>query len=48
MKVNDYSKFWFRGDHAAIFLVKMQPSESEMHADLILSVTDEALEANRH
>lgn len=32
---------WFRGEHAVIVLVKMQPSESDIHADLILSI-DEA------
>lgn len=32
---------WFRGDHAVIILVKMQPSESDIHADLILSMDDE-------
>jgi hypothetical protein len=47
MKVNDYSQFWFRGEHAAIFLIKMDPSESDIHADLILSMTDESLDANR-
>ena len=31
---------WFRGDHAAVILVKMQPSESDIHADLILSMDD--------
>ena len=29
---------WFRGDHAVVILVKMQPSESDIHADLILSM----------
>lgn len=47
MKVTDYSRYWFRGEHAAVFLVKMDPSESDIHADLILSMTDEALELNK-
>ena len=29
---------WFSGDHAIVLLVKMQPSESDIHADLILSM----------
>ena len=29
---------WFSGDHAVVLLVKMQPSESDIHADLILSM----------
>jgi hypothetical protein len=29
---------WFAGDHAVVLLVKMQPSESDIHADLILSM----------
>lgn len=32
---------WFRGEHAAVILVKMQPSESDIHADLILSMDDQ-------
>lgn len=31
---------WFRGEHAVVILVKMQPSESDIHADLILSMDD--------
>ena len=31
---------WFRGDHAVVILVKMDPSESDIHADLILSMDD--------
>lgn len=31
---------WFKGDHAVIILVKMQPSESDIHADLILSMDE--------
>ena len=37
---------WFRGEHAAIVLVKMSPSESDIHADLILSLDDNDLVAN--
>ena len=47
MKVTDYSHYWFRGEHAAVFLAKMAPSESDIHADLILSLTDDSLERNR-
>ncbi|OMJ80716.1 hypothetical protein SteCoe_18967 [Stentor coeruleus] len=32
---------WFKGEHAVIILVKMQPSESDIHADLILSMDNE-------
>lgn len=31
---------WFKGDHAIVILVKMDPSESDIHADLILSMDD--------
>lgn len=38
---------WFRGDHAVVLLVKMEPSESDIHADLILSMSDTSFYANR-
>ena len=37
---------WFRGDHAVVILVKMQPSESDIHADLILSMDDDDFRAS--
>lgn len=33
----------FRGDHAAVILIKMLPSESDIHADLILTMDDSIL-----
>jgi hypothetical protein len=42
MKANDYSNNWMRGDHTYVVLVKMENSESDMHADLILSFGDHA------
>jgi hypothetical protein len=44
VKITDYRRNWFRGDHAVVFLVKMEPTESEIHADLILSLEDEFVE----
>jgi hypothetical protein len=35
---------WWTGGHAATLLVKMQPSESEVHADIILSFDDDELQ----
>jgi hypothetical protein len=37
---------WFRGAHAVVILVKMNPSESDIHADLILSMDDDDFQAN--
>ena len=34
---------WWTGGHAATLLVKMSPSESEVHADIILSFDDDEL-----
>ena len=34
----DVNEGWFQGAHAAILLVKMQPSESEIYADLVLTL----------
>lgn len=31
---------WFKGEHAIVMLVKMDPSESDIHADLILSMDE--------
>jgi hypothetical protein len=41
------SQGWFKGDHAVVLLVKMQPSESEIHADLILSMDEHDFLKNR-
>lgn len=38
---------WFKGDHAVVLLVKMQPSESDIHADLILSMDEADFQENR-
>lgn len=32
---------WFQGQHAAVLLVKMQPSESDIYADLVLTMSQE-------
>jgi hypothetical protein len=37
---------WFRGDHAAVIVVKMSPSESDIHADLLLSMDEDDFRAN--
>lgn len=46
VKATENSGTFFRGDHAVILLVKMLPSESEIHADLILSMDDADFEQN--
>ena len=38
MKINEQHNWLFAGEHAVIVLVKMKPSESDIHADLILSM----------
>lgn len=43
LKVKENPSVWFRDDHAVIILVKMQPSESDIHADLLLSMDDHDL-----
>mmetsp|Transcript_12997 Transcript_12997/g.24121 ORF Transcript_12997/g.24121 Transcript_12997/m.24121 type:complete len:281 (-) Transcript_12997:2742-3584(-) len=43
LKVKENPSVWFRDDHAVVILVKMQPSESDIHADLLLSMDDEVL-----
>jgi hypothetical protein len=35
---------WFRGEHAAVLLVKMSPTESEVYADLVLTFSQSDLE----
>lgn len=47
MKSTDYTNNFFRGDHAYVILLKMQPSESDLHADLILSLDDSSWKDNR-
>jgi len=40
MKTTENNSVLFRGEHSLIILVKMQPTESEIHADLILTMND--------
>lgn len=40
MKVVEQKTFVFASAHAVTILVKMKPSESTMHADLILSLNE--------
>lgn len=47
MKVTEYESLWFRTEHAVVILVKMQPSESDIHADLIFSLNTDHFAANR-
>jgi hypothetical protein len=44
MKIKENQAYLFKGEHAVIILAKMLPSESEIHADLILSMDDAELE----
>ncbi|CAG9310116.1 unnamed protein product [Blepharisma stoltei] len=46
VKATENQGSWFRGDHAVILLVKMIPSESDIHADLILSMDDHDFQKN--
>jgi hypothetical protein len=43
LKAKENPSIWFRDDHSVVILVKMQPSESDIHADLLLSMDDETL-----
>lgn len=38
---------WFPGEHAAILLIKMQPTESEIYADLILTFNENDFKLNK-
>lgn len=42
MKATDFSSTWFHGDHSYTVLIKMANSETDIHADLILSFDDSA------
>lgn len=43
VKLSENRGAWWNGGHAATLLVKMQPSESDVHADIILSFDEDEL-----
>ena len=47
MKQTHEHSFLFAGEHAAILLVKMKPTESSIYADLILSMNKYDFIANK-
>jgi hypothetical protein len=46
VKIQDFRNMWLRGEHAVVFMVKMEPTENQLSADLILSLEDEYVPAN--
>ena len=47
MKVTEQHSIFFASEHSVVILVKMKPSESNIHADLILSMNQVDFENNR-